>query len=1217
MKRKPLYLIPLLAFALVMPSALTPPAAFADSPTSTPNYLADAAPANGEWTKITMTSNASLHEAPVYFVPGPLSAKPRGTYRKLYLAPDLTKSAFSYLWHDGRVWQINWFRKGGARSGHDHVSVADATVKTETVVIKRDPSAGIPPEIWAAVNAASPGASIEEKQKAARALSGAVARTGPVIGAELVNEIKKRGPAGVSWAAGLYASNGGNAELAGASLIKSFAKGNDDLAKRVAEAVSSDPGLKELLSKVNAGTVPPVVGGDTGVVVKNEFGKAIENAFDKAKESGDVDGGEIADVLTGFMFEKWEGGKRSFVPEADADKIKPEKVKPIVADFVGELLADSAKRHNVFVLYTGLRTGAEPPEWAKKIAKDDPVAAALLDDDIRKQFPGLPEFKDTLRACMAHWTGAELEGKPDLSLCYDPGANVRVDGSVENTRDFVLEAMTHGRKILDAVKGDLEKLREEIGRARDTTGKPNDETGDEERQGDRDGALNNQAFFDIADLFGRYGDQFLRDGNPKALNNVFRIDGVEFALVVRSIPKEIKGPDGKVRQVLTNQIGVYNTSQGYNIVGKRFDFNDAGDHTFTLPGSDVPYTLTIPADRNKPLGFKAAKLGKGDTGKLDIPGPNEKGGYPDIGSGMSWIVKNELKPEELPSMSDLFIARSQKAVSRGHDVTIDGKTFKVTGESANTGNLLYWDPDDLERMSKGEGEPWLYKPKMVARVNKKGAQGELEQVSDPNNPGKTALGQIGDQWYGLQWVATSDGQGYYKTVKLEKEPAPEAPPAEDKPAGDDSQRGTTGDQQRVATPDAQGGFDVAQFNDKIPAGHRITSGKRVKGGHFQLISEPGGRGILMEVGQGDGNADEQNADLRKRFIMLRYVTANDNAKVVKATMTASGYFMTKDDKGGYRFMDFSKPASPQKGGFGAPPSTHFIKSADGRVELMSSLVGKELLRDVLAAGVFQDGRKLEALLKQATGNAFENFLNINPEALLRKKGTGSESCPIKHEGSEWKIGDCTPAGSTVPDDREGVAGSIAMGDVLPGAVADDPVFQKAPAFDGYVRFEHSDTKAGGIYYKAKDKDNPNPDLKILVVYAEDPKQPDIEKRSSKKAWAEQRTHDLRTILVAHPVSKKTAWTAGDFSAFHFNDRLVYPVAINLKSGAAPGSFDFAPSSVNSADKGAVFVSITPPGETKAQLIGWLATWGGPNPKTDLKGFQSAFPLPGGLEWPKS
>ncbi|PIP83239.1 MAG: hypothetical protein COR54_10630, partial [Elusimicrobia bacterium CG22_combo_CG10-13_8_21_14_all_63_91] len=177
MKRKPLYLIPLLAFALVMPSALTPPAAFADSPTSTPNYLADAAPANGEWTKITMTSNASLHEAPVYFVPGPLSAKPRGTYRKLYLAPDLTKSAFSYLWHDGRVWQINWFRKGGARSGHDHVSVADATVKTETVVIKRDPSAGIPPEIWAAVNAASPGASIEEKQKAARALSGAVART--------------------------------------------------------------------------------------------------------------------------------------------------------------------------------------------------------------------------------------------------------------------------------------------------------------------------------------------------------------------------------------------------------------------------------------------------------------------------------------------------------------------------------------------------------------------------------------------------------------------------------------------------------------------------------------------------------------------------------------------------------------------------------------------------------------------------------------------------------------------------------------------------------------------------------------------------------------------------------------------------------------------------------------------------------------------------------
>ncbi len=72
--KKPLYLTPFLAFALLMPPALMPQAAFADSPGANPKYIVDQSPGDGVWSKITL-SGADAYEAGVYYVP----VHPRGT----------------------------------------------------------------------------------------------------------------------------------------------------------------------------------------------------------------------------------------------------------------------------------------------------------------------------------------------------------------------------------------------------------------------------------------------------------------------------------------------------------------------------------------------------------------------------------------------------------------------------------------------------------------------------------------------------------------------------------------------------------------------------------------------------------------------------------------------------------------------------------------------------------------------------------------------------------------------------------------------------------------------------------------------------------------------------------------------------------------------------------------------------------------------------------
>jgi hypothetical protein len=246
MKKNPLYLIPILAFALSAPPAVNPPAASAGKYTSQ-QLSPDQDPEPGKWTKIEIKTSDSKYESKVFYMQGPksvLTAPPIGSsnYRRLYLHPNGRSFARSSLWygrlsgHSGSTWWVNWYYHSA--DGHTHIVVSRAVIKEITVdpkpKPKPDPWADISADVKKAVQAAAPKASQTSQLNAARVLDAVVDRTGDVIGSKLLGEFQKRGPTGVDWANKLLVENDNDVQRAAAAMIQGFAKDKalkDDIAK--------------------------------------------------------------------------------------------------------------------------------------------------------------------------------------------------------------------------------------------------------------------------------------------------------------------------------------------------------------------------------------------------------------------------------------------------------------------------------------------------------------------------------------------------------------------------------------------------------------------------------------------------------------------------------------------------------------------------------------------------------------------------------------------------------------------------------------------------------------------------------------------------------------------------------------------------------------------------------------------------------------------------
>ncbi len=707
---------------------------------------------------------------------------------------------------------------------------------------------------------------------------------------ELQKYIKFLGPAAVAdQILSVAKANGGKFEAAAYFLLQGASKDRPkgELAKALegTQKVALAE-LQEAASGKKGGEITVPEGVEVGDS-KNKAAEAVEKPLAvkiDANEDIAKDIGAIVNVFSTFIWTTWEPDNTSFIAKDLREKEKaatsPSWLTGQVNVWVTDALTSDMRRYGTVVMYLGLGD-ATAPQWAEK----DPMLKTLLTGPGRSSTKPFADFKKNMRGCLGQWAKSEGDNKP-MKGCFggvgsaadEPAKQLGGTEHAEWISSFLREAIGHANILMAAANKTPEELAEEINKTPETVKTPGD-TGDQAGapERDRDNRIASDKGWTMNDLFGRYGDKFKgRDGKDKKLVNVFRIDGREFALVARTIPKYVKGKDGVVRQEMTNQVGIYDVSQKYDIVGKRFDLTEVGEHEITLPGRVRSYKITIPRDRTESIKFEPSALGKGEDGKIKVPVLGKGSKYMP-GDGSKWLDHQVV--DALPSMDDLFRARTQKAMASADEVTIDGKAYLMTAESAGTGNFLYWDKEKLAQAGESK-DPWFDQPAMVVRVNKVGKNG-TEPVSDAVTGvipgGQDAKGQ----WWGLKWEKTAGGSGYYKTVKMPSPPVEDEVPA--KP-------GTKPATNPETPTNPAGGVDEKTL---IASGLDAILKLRLPGTEFKIAVTQGGNLGLFKGGSGYGfpsMTDMKQAQfLGKEGAVLSYPTGENHYGLVDiATIEFNG-----------------------------------------------------------------------------------------------------------------------------------------------------------------------------------------------------------------------------------------------------------------------------------------------------------------------------------------
>lgn len=410
--------------------------------------------------------------------------------------------------------------------------------------------------------------------------------------------------------------------------------------------------------------------------------------------------GDVAKRLTEFTWLERAGNKSFIHPDTRKRAGQRESLGIVMKDVVKQ----PNRRQAALWVYYVIGAGAQVPDW---VQKSTATKKYLVDDRAL-----LKNGEEKLVECLGRWQ----HDPKDAPITYcnkapDPGQKrIPYQADPPWVSDFVLDAGANAQALLSALTRGATNIVNSVGSAPGTT--PTVPGGPGPRKPGIPGAASKD--FTVDQLFGKWGDR-----------NVFSLDGRIVALVVRTRQTVVAGNPPKT--VISHQLGLYDISNEGDIYGRRFDMDKPGEQTFSL----------IPGGKQ----FKVTLTAEGGDMKIAIARPD---GTPPV---MSNINPN------MPSVNELYQDRAKKALDSGNRVVIDGKAYRVTGEAAGTGNLIFWDEKQLEasRSSIEGGYPgatarsWV--PSMMASVNKQ-TDGRAQNISN-----EVPLGIMGanGQWQGLRW----------------------------------------------------------------------------------------------------------------------------------------------------------------------------------------------------------------------------------------------------------------------------------------------------------------------------------------------------------------------------------------------------------------------------------------------------------------------------------
>ncbi|MBI5596633.1 MAG: hypothetical protein HY928_11135 [Elusimicrobia bacterium] len=472
----------------------------------------------------------------------------------------------------------------------------------------------------------------------------------------------------------------------------------------------------------NPGPVPNLpdgkpLGAETGPI--GEIGREVTTA-----EQMD----DIAKRIAEFTWNSH--GEKSFIhPESRSQSPQ----EGIVLESVRTVVRRPERRQHALWIYYVIGAGSSVPSW---VAKSSATKKYLIDERAL-----LKDGENKLVDCLGRWQ-FDAKDAPVQYCNKQPDQGQRrnpYQGKPEWAAAFILDAGTESQYILQALQRGVTDIARSVGTA------PNSGPRVPGGSGGRIPALPAapSSEFGVGQLFGAWGDP-----------NVFSLDGRLLSLVVRT--KRTIGPGDPPSVELTHELGLYDISNPSDIYGKRIPIDQYGSKVMALIGGGKQYKIDLTPS--------------GDDVNISIARP--EGSTKDPADAMP-VFGNP--PGQMPSINSLFQNRAKKALESGNRVMIAGRAYRVTGEATNTGNLLFWDEQDLEAQRAAIEIPgagmsarrWM--PAMMTEVNK------LQDGQPRNLSNKVSLGRnIGGKWQGLQW---NEGAGIWEPAEGDDfKPVPTAKP---------------------------------------------------------------------------------------------------------------------------------------------------------------------------------------------------------------------------------------------------------------------------------------------------------------------------------------------------------------------------------------------------------------------------------------------------------
>ncbi|MBI3296587.1 MAG: hypothetical protein HYZ75_00370 [Elusimicrobia bacterium] len=606
---------------------------------------------------------------------------------------------------------------------------------------------------------------------------------------------------------------------------------------------------------------------------------------------------DVAKRIVEFAWKEPAEGKSFIKPETRGRADQRPAFERVAAEVVGRDDRRAAALH----LYYVLGPSRPAPAW---VLGDERLKSLLVTD--RALFAG---FESRLAGCLDRWrhdaaggAARTCEGQADRGQTRTP-----YQGDPAWVGDFVLDAGAEAARLLSALGRNPIELAGPDG----TPG-----AGPAPGGGPRPPLSRRaSAEFTTDQLFGKWGDR-----------NVFSLDGRILALTVRTRQTVSGEPP---RAVISHQLGLYDISNDNDIYGKRMDIDKLGDQSFSLIPGGKTYNISLTA--------------QGGDVAFSITRPD--GTKPEMSSG-----------RPMPTVNELFQDRAQRALASGNRVMIGGKAYRVTGESATTGNLIFWDEAQLEASRRAinggfAGQAARYwVPSMMAPVNEM-RDGRAQNLSE-SVPLNFQAGN--GKWQGLRW----DGVTWVPAEGEEFKPRPAQRPADGAPtAGGPTGPGVAPDGGPTTPPagggrtDADGWPLLDRLSAAAPRAARLNSQLSARAKERvrfyalpdDVVSDGPGQRVLVLL---DKAAPDRGKLFAPPYVGIAYPTRTPPSQGSETEAVVNGkIFLARTDRGA-GFVDLEAVVA-ERGAISKGLLGYYVK--DGGAKTVDKVTDIAILPTILGA----------------------------------------------------------------------------------------------------------------------------------------------------------------------------------------------------------------------------------------------------------------------------